>query len=115
MADSTISTSESSIVEILSRQHGRARFVVEIEELQRRAGAPAHDTEQALTALEQAGTILIRPHGCADPHLDGADLRIAALVPHETEDGDPQSSAICKIDETWQRWLGDYLANHRCM
>lgn len=115
MPDPAVSASETAIVEILSRQRGRARFVVEIGELQRRAGTPVRDTEQALAALEAAGSILIQSHACADPHLDGADLRIAALVPGETEDGDPQSSAIRRIDEAWQRWLGDYLGNHRCM
>jgi hypothetical protein len=36
-----------------------------------------------------------------------------ALV--ESIDGaDPQMSAIHEIDNAWDKWLADYLANHRC-
>jgi hypothetical protein len=38
--------------------------------------------------------------------MDGVDLRIAAVI--------EGSDAIAAIDATWQRWLGEYLANHRC-
>ena len=58
--------------------------------------------------------ILIREYGCADPHLEGADLRIAALVDYKNMCGDPIGAAVSAIEKTWQRWLGDYLANHRC-
>jgi hypothetical protein len=44
----------------------------------------------------------------------GTDLRIAARIPPNAEGDDPLASAIAQIEKTWQRWLGDYLANHRC-
>jgi len=28
--------------------------------------------------------------------------------------GDSQMSAIHAIDEAWNKWLGEYLSNHRC-
>jgi hypothetical protein len=27
---------------------------------------------------------------------------------------DPQLGAIRRIDEAWNKWLSEYLANHRC-
>jgi hypothetical protein len=62
--------------------------------------------EAALTDLERSGRVVVREQYCADPHMDGMDLRIVALA----DDGE----AIAAIDATWQRWLGEYLANHRC-
>jgi hypothetical protein len=46
--------------------------------------------------------------------LDGADFRIAALVDETDASGDPQATAVAAIGTAWQRWIGDYLANHRC-
>jgi hypothetical protein len=38
---------------------------------------------------------------------------VVALV--EGNDGeDPQVGAIRRIDDTWDKWLNEYLANHRC-
>jgi hypothetical protein len=56
---------------------------------------------------------MIRHNFCADPHLTGVDLRVVALV-ESIGGGDPQMSAIRLIDETWNKWLSEYLANHRC-
>ena len=56
---------------------------------------------------------MIRDHFCADPHLAGIDLRIVALV-ESTEGDDGHRNAIREIDEAWDKWLGEYLANHRC-
>jgi hypothetical protein len=55
---------------------------------------------------------MVRDHFCADPHLAGVDLRIAALV--DGQAADPETSAIRAIDAAWDRWLAEYLANHRC-
>jgi hypothetical protein len=72
--------------------------------------ADAPELEAALAELERIGRIVVREQYCADPHMNGVDLRIAALV----EDDAREADAIAAIDTTWQRWLGEYLANHRC-
>jgi hypothetical protein len=56
---------------------------------------------------------MVRDHFCADPHLAGVDLRVAALV-QSSAGADAQMSAICAIDEAWDKWLAEYLSNHRC-
>jgi hypothetical protein len=38
---------------------------------------------------------------------------VAALVDARGE-SDPQLSTIRAIDEAWNQWLSEYLANHRC-
>jgi hypothetical protein len=63
--------------------------------------------------LERDGAVMVRDHFCADPHLAGVDLRVATLM--EAGQGeDPQVAAIRRIDEAWNKWLSEYLANHRC-
>ena len=101
------------IISLLRRESGRARFIVDLcaALAPHRIDSPALD--QALADLEKEGKVIVRDHFCADPHLAGADLRVAALL--ETGAGDdPQLSAIRRIDETWNKWLTEYLANHRC-
>jgi hypothetical protein len=70
--------------------------------------------EDALRVLEHDGAVLVRPHSCGDPHLEGADLRIVALVPRETSSEDPLAAALAAIDHTWDNWLASFLADHRC-
>lgn len=90
------------IVTILGRGRRHARFVPELATL---VGAPSAELEEALAALETQDRVLIREQYCADPHMLGTDLRIVALN---------SDTAIADIDAVWQRWLGEYLANHRC-
>lgn len=91
----------------------KARFVTELAVALQRAKIGKEELEQALAELERAGIVMIRDHFCADPHLAGVDLRVVALV--ESVDGaDAQLSAIREIDSTWDKWLSEYLANHRC-
>ena len=99
----------SRLVELLARRRPRARFV---PELTRQLSVEQHELEAALTELEANGRILVRQQYCPDPHLEGTDLRIVALV--DGSHGDAVAGAIDSIDRTWQRWLGEYLANHRC-
>jgi hypothetical protein len=102
-----------AILDTLGRRPGQARFV---QELRAAAGTPGtvdSDFEGDLQELESAGAIIIRPYYCGDPHLEDADLRIAALVEAGTA-GDANAAAIAAIDSAWQRWIGDYLASHRC-
>jgi hypothetical protein len=97
--------------DVLNALARRARFVPELARVVR-AEAPV--LEQALRELEADGDILVREQYCADPHMVGTDLRVVARIPEPSSDGDPLATAIAQIEATWQRWLGEYLANHRC-
>jgi hypothetical protein len=79
----------------------------------RRLQSLAPRIEEALLELERDGRVLIRPHSAGDPHLDGADLRIVALVRPRAGD-DALAQAIGAIETAWDGWLAEYLANHRC-
>jgi len=70
--------------------------------------------ERGLEELENAGRVLVREQFCGDPHLEGADLRIVALIKGGDADNDALASAVADIDSVWQRWLTEYLSNHRC-
>jgi hypothetical protein len=101
------------VVDLLRSRSKKARFTTELAVALQRAGVGKEEMEQALAELEAEGVVMIRDHFCADPHLDGVDLRVVALV--ESIDGaDPQLSAIREIDSAWDKWLAEYLANHRC-
>lgn len=89
----------------------RARFVAELAHV---VHADALSLERALGELEQDGAVLVREQYCGDPHLVGTDLRIAALMPQSDQGGDALATANAQIEATWQRWLGEYLASHRC-
>jgi hypothetical protein len=101
------------ITDALRNRAKKARFVTELAATLARSHIGKEQMERALAELQAEGTVMIRDNFCADPHLAGVDLRVVALV--ETIDGeDAQLSAIRAIDEAWNKWLGDYLANHRC-
>jgi hypothetical protein len=104
---------KTQIVEVLGRGVCKARFVSELANQVHQASAGIY---QVLEELEATGQVLIREQYCADPHLEGADLRIVALVLRSGDTGgsDPWSKAAADIETTWNRWLGEYLANHRC-
>jgi hypothetical protein len=97
--------------EILNALARRARFV---PELARWVRAEPLELERVLSQLEAEGRVLVREQYCADPHLEGTDLRIVARVVDVAGSGDALPDAVAQIEATWQRWLGEYLANHRC-
>jgi hypothetical protein len=101
---------QTAVIEYLSNSN--ACFV---QDIVRSRGMTEHaqQVELALQELESEGRVLIRPHSAGDPHLDGADLRIVALVPARSSD-DALASALNAIDKAWDMWLADFLANHRC-
>jgi hypothetical protein len=103
------------VLALLSRRPIRAYFVAEIGESLRRLDSCVGNLETALESLEVNGAILLRSHACADPHLEGADLRIVALIEADQTGQDPRSVAGALIDRAWERRIGDYLANHRCV
>ncbi|MBI2232064.1 MAG: hypothetical protein HYU46_23580 [Deltaproteobacteria bacterium] len=109
----TIAAAKSAVVDVLRKRAKKARFTTELAAALQRASVGKDEMEQALADLQSEGVVMIRDNFCADPHLAGVDLRVVALV--ESIDGaDPQLSAIRVIDDAWNKWLGEYLANHRC-
>ena len=91
----------------------KARFITEIAALLRRSGVAKDEIEHAIAELAGAGAIMVRDHFCADPHLAQVDLRIAASIESQPET-DGHAAALHEIDLTWNRWLSEFLANHRC-
>jgi hypothetical protein len=104
---------KSLIVCALESRGGKARFVTELSAAVARSAVSQERLESVLAELSGAGLIMVRDHFCADPHLAAVDLRIAAVVRLES-DTDAQMKAIRAIDEAWDKWLAEYLANHRC-
>ncbi|HEY7556335.1 MAG TPA: hypothetical protein VIH18_16155 [Candidatus Binatia bacterium] len=104
---------KSIILRTLESRGKKARFVTELAAALARSGLAPETLEPALTELAGEGVIMVRDHFCADPHLAGVDLRVAALV-QSSAGADAQMSAICAIDEAWDKWLAEYLSNHRC-
>jgi len=102
-----------SVIDLLRSRNKKARFMTELYASLRRSNIEPEATNRALADLEAEGGVMIRDHFCADPHLTGVDLRVIALV-ESIEGEDAQMRAIRSIDETWNRWLNEYLANHRC-
>jgi hypothetical protein len=109
----TIGDAKKAVTDSLRSRAKKARFTTELAAALQRASVGKEEMEQALADLQAQGVVMIRDNFCADPHLAGVDLRVVALV--ESIDGaDPQLSAIRIIDDAWNKWLGEYLANHRC-
>src|ERR1700724_2756261 len=97
---------KTTIRDELAQRPGRARFVGEIVESLKAIDADPGEIEIALNELERNGTIVVRTNTCADPHLEGADLRLAALIevsPCDCEDS--MGAAVIAIEKTWERWL----------
>jgi len=101
------------ILRTLESRGRKARFVTELAAALERSALSSESLEPLLAGLAAEGVIMIRDHFCADPHLAGVDLRVAALV-QSGASADAQMSAIRAIDEAWDKWLAEYLANHRC-
>ena len=112
-AAGTLRDSKRAVIELLRSRSKKARFVTEVSALLQRSNMGVEEVERALAELEAEGAVMIRDHYCADPHLASTDLRIVAVV-DSGEGADPQMSAIREIDSAWDKWLADYLSNHRC-
>jgi hypothetical protein len=103
----------AAILRTLESRGKKARFVTELSAALAHSAVSAELLERVLAELAAEGVLMVRDHFCADPHLAGVDLRIAALVP-DNAGPDNQIAAIRAIDAAWDKWLGEYLANHRC-
>lgn len=101
------------VLKMLRSRNAKARFVTELYASLAKTGIAEAEAQHALAQLEHDGAVMVRDHFCADPHLAGVDLRVVTVVEAEHND-DPQLGAIRRIDEAWNKWLNEYLANHRC-
>jgi hypothetical protein len=108
-----VNDAKKAIFELLESRAKKACFISEVRAWLQGSHISAEQIEPALSALEAEGAVLIRDHFCADPHLEGIDLRIVAPI-DKAESTDPELTAIRKIDKAWDQWLTAYLANHRC-
>jgi hypothetical protein len=92
------------VLATLQRNHPPALFVGELA-----AKVKSAELEPALAELEAANSVLVSRYPAPDPHLEGLDLRIVALVPPAGE-----SSAVEASATLWADWLRQFLSNHRC-
>ena len=112
-SDVNLNIAKSAVVDVLRQRSKKARFTTEVAASLRRINVDEDEMEQALSALQAEGVVIVRDNFCADPHLANVDLRVAALV-DESEGANAQVAALREIDLAWNKWLGEYLANHRC-
>ena len=111
--DADVGAVKTAVIGLLQRPTKQARFITELAASLRRRKIDASRIEAALAELAAEDRVMVRDHFCADPHLVGIDLRIAALV-EKGKEAEGHGNAIREIDEAWDKWLGSYLANHRC-
>ncbi len=102
-----------AILELLGNRSGRARFVTEVAAALRQYDMGKDEMDRALIDLQKDGVVIVRDNFCADPHLANVDLRVAAFVDVATG-ANAQAAALREIDLAWNKWLGEFLANHRC-
>jgi hypothetical protein len=112
-ANFDLASVKKAVVEALRQRSRKARFMTEVAVSLRRFNIGKDEMEQALSELQAEGKVIVRDNFCADPHLANVDLRVAALV-DESKGADAQVAALKEIDLAWNKWLGEYLANHRC-
>ena len=111
-ASSNQKNTRDAVTDFLRGRNRKARFMTELYAGLKMA-MNAAEIDHVLTELESGGAVMMRDHFCADPHLAGVDLRVITVVENR-EGEDPQLGAIRRIDEAWNKWLNEYLANHRC-
>ena len=109
----SLNGAKKAVIDALRKRSKKARFMTEVAAALARFNIDKEEMEQALSELQAEGVVIVRDNFCADPHLANVDLRVAALV-DEAEGADAQMAALHEIDLAWNKWLGDYLANHRC-
>jgi hypothetical protein len=112
-ANVDLSGVKTAIVDVLRNRSKSARFMTEVAAGLRRFDIGKDELERALCELQTEGVVIVRDNFCADPHLANVDLRVAALV-DESAGTDGHAAALREIDLAWNKWLGEYLANHRC-
>jgi hypothetical protein len=109
----SLSGAKKAILDALGSRSKKALFMTEVAAALRRFNVGKEEMERALADLQADGVVIVRDNFCADPHLADVDLRVAALVDRASR-ADAQTAALHEIDLAWNKWLGEYLANHRC-
>ena len=109
----SLSGAKAAVINVLRQRSKKARFMTEVAAALRRVNIDKDDVEQALNELQNEGVVIVRDNFCADPHLANVDLRVAALV-DEKAGAEAHSGALHEIELAWNKWLAEYLANHRC-
>ena len=112
-ANVNFSHAKKALVDALRQRAKKARFMTEVVAALRRFNVGKDEMEQALSELQAEGAVVVRDNFCADPHLAEVDLRVIALLEPARGD-DSHVAALREIDLAWNKWLGEYLANHRC-
>ena len=112
-ANVSVSAAKDAVVGVLRERAKKALFVTELAASLRRKKVGKDEMEQALSELQTGGVIVVRDNFCADPHLADVDLRVIARV-DEAAGADAYATALREVDLAWNKWLGEYLANHRC-
>ena len=112
-ADTNLASAKQSVIEVLGGRGKKALFATELLAGLRRFNVEKAEMDQALAELEAQGAVVVRDNFCADPHLAEVDLRVIALLEPARGD-DSHVAALHEIDLAWNKWLGEYLANHRC-
>jgi hypothetical protein len=104
---------KNSVIDVLVSRGNKALFATELLAGLRRFNLSRAQMDQALAELVDDGSVLVRDNFCADPHLAEVDLRVVALL-DGTLGAQAHAAALHEIDLSWNKWLGEYLANHRC-
>ena len=112
-ANTSLAGAKNAVIEVLGCRGKKALFATELLAGLRRFNLGKEAMDQALVELEAETVVVLRDHFCADPHLADVDLRVIALLEPTQGDG-AHAAALHEIDLTWNKWLGEYLANHRC-
>ena len=108
-----LASAKEAVVGVLNNRGKKALFATELLAGLRRFNLGKDAMDQALVELEAQGSVVVRDHFCADPHLAEMDLRVIALIERALGD-QSHVAALHDIDLAWNKWLGEYLANHRC-
>jgi hypothetical protein len=104
---------KQAVVDLFTRGGKKALFATEVLAGLRRFNLGKDELDRTLAELQAEGALVLRDNFCADPHLAEVDLRVIALLDAGAGD-DSHRAALHEIDLAWNRWLGEFLANHRC-
>lgn len=108
----TQAEARQQVRDVLDSASGQACFANELFDALRQHGLGQDAAETAVADLARAREIVVRRNYCADPHLDGADLRTVARV--TAADETAAQAAADAAQQLWARWLSGYLSAHRC-
>ena len=89
-------------------------FTTELAATLGRMNIEKDQMERRLRDWRAEGVVMIQNHFCADPHLAGVDLSRGGGW---WKSWNHHECAVCRDSrdrQRWDKWLGEYLANHRC-